>query len=176
MKVKSKEKLFEGAIFDVVEKTMINDEGKEIKRQIVEKQEVCVILAINEKTKNYIVTEEYRSGSESKNIGFPAGHIDEGETPRECAIRELKEETGYGIVGEPKYLGHSYASQGFTNEKIHYFLATVDGNRGEQELDGDEEIDVMELSSDEIINKVINGEIVGSHAHTMLLKVSLLNY
>jgi len=31
-------------------------------------------------------------------IEVPAGLMDEGETPQECALRELKEETGY--VGE----------------------------------------------------------------------------
>ena len=35
-------------------------------------------------------------------IEVPAGLIDEGETPEECAVRELKEETGYVGVAEEK--------------------------------------------------------------------------
>ncbi len=33
---------------------------------------------------------------------FPGGRLDEGETPRECAIREEKEETGLGIEVDDK--------------------------------------------------------------------------
>ena len=33
--------------------------------------------------------------------GFPAGHIDPGETPGECALRELKEEIGPVFTTEP---------------------------------------------------------------------------
>lgn len=38
---------------------------------------------------------QYRPPVESICVEFPAGLIDDAETPEEAAVRELKEETGY---------------------------------------------------------------------------------
>lgn len=45
-----------------------------------------------------LLEKQFRPPTEKVCIEFPAGLMDEGETPDECALRELKEETGY--VGE----------------------------------------------------------------------------
>lgn len=62
---------------------------------------------------------------------FPAGQIDvEGRVPTEAeiyetAVRELREETGYELSpsGELQPLGYYFSSQGFTDERIHLFVA-----------------------------------------------------
>lgn len=65
---------------------------------------------------------EYRYPIKSWSYEFAAGIIDEGETPAEAAIREVKEETGF-IVDEIKSLGTFYPSFGATNEIIYLFYA-----------------------------------------------------
>ncbi|MDK9737795.1 ADP compounds hydrolase NudE [Vibrio sp. D404a] len=43
-----------------------------------------------------LLVREYAAGTERYELGFPKGLIDQGETPNEAAVRELKEEIGFG--------------------------------------------------------------------------------
>jgi ADP-ribose pyrophosphatase len=49
-----------------------------------------------------LLQKQYRPPVDQVVIEVPAGLIDPGETPEECAVRELKEETGYVGVAEEK--------------------------------------------------------------------------
>ena len=54
---------------------------------------------------------------------FPKGHIEPGETPRQAALREVLEETGYKAQNMI-YLGKIATAPGFCDEIIHLFKAT----------------------------------------------------
>src|SRR5919198_4493458 len=57
-------------------------------------------------------------------LEVPAGKLDRGgEEPADCAPRELVEETGYRCRSLIK-LGTMLSSPGFSDERIHLFLAT----------------------------------------------------
>lgn len=58
------------------------------------------ILAILEKPTGpeILLEKQFRPPTGKVIVEFPAGMVDEGETPEQAAIRELREETGY--VGE----------------------------------------------------------------------------
>ena len=49
-----------------------------------------------------VLQKQYRAPIDQVVIEVPAGLIDPGETPEECAVRELREETGYVGVAEEK--------------------------------------------------------------------------
>ncbi|HMI48338.1 MAG TPA: NUDIX hydrolase [Gemmatimonadaceae bacterium] len=70
-----------------------------------------------------LMIRQYRYAVDGYMYEIPAGRLDEGESPRDCAIRELKEETGCTAeLMEP--LLTMYTTPGFTDEKIHLFMAT----------------------------------------------------
>ena len=71
---------------------------------------------------------------------LPAGKLEIGESPKECAIRELKEETGYSAKNL-KLLHKFFTSAGFSNQKIYIFLATG-LTKGEPDFDDDEFIEI----------------------------------
>ena len=56
---------------------------------------IAPILRHPNKPPSTIIVLQYRPPVEATCVEFPAGLIDEGETPEEAAVRELKEETGY---------------------------------------------------------------------------------
>ena len=64
------------------------------KREIIEHKGVVAIVAITNDNK-IVLVKQYRKAVEKELFELPAGKMETGETPLDCAIRELKEETGY---------------------------------------------------------------------------------
>ena len=64
----------------------------------------CGIILYNERIQKYFLV----YGRKSKKWGFPKGHMENGETEKETALREFFEETGYhfstDIQLENKYI------------------------------------------------------------------------
>ena len=76
-----------------------------------------------------LLVEQYRPPVGQFTVEFPAGLIDEGETPEDAALRELREETGY--VGEkcrvvPQVSRQVNMSPGLTDETVHAVVVEVD--------------------------------------------------
>ncbi|HEX8142484.1 MAG TPA: NUDIX hydrolase [Pyrinomonadaceae bacterium] len=69
-----------------------------------------------------VMIEQYRHGTNEVTLEIPGGMVDEGETPRETAGRELFEETGYE-PGEVTWLGKTRPNPAIQNNWIHTFLA-----------------------------------------------------
>ncbi len=70
---------------------------------------------------------EQRSSSlrtQPGDICFPGGNIEEGETPLECALREMDEEVGIG-GSDVKVLGQFDTMYGFSGYTLHTFVASV---------------------------------------------------
>jgi ADP-ribose pyrophosphatase len=85
-----------------------------------------------------VVVRQTRAGAEARTLELPAGSIEDGETPEECAARELVEECGLKAGGWRK-LGEFWAAPDYSTEYVHAFEATelVDVGIGERE-EGDD--------------------------------------
>lgn len=68
-----------------------------------------------------ILVRQFRYPVGRETLEIPAGKIDPGETPLECAIRELSEETGL-VEGDFVQVGTVITTPGFTNEEIHLYV------------------------------------------------------
>lgn len=88
---------------------------------------------------------------------IPAGKLHPGEDPLDCARRELEEEIGY----RPKnleFITSIFTAPGFTDEVIHIYKATG-LQRGQQKLDQDEVLEVLEWPLEKAIAEIQNGTI-----------------
>ena len=88
---------------------------------------------------------------------IPAGRLDPGETPATCAQRELEEETGMSADNLAR-LTTIYTTPGFTDEKIHIFMATT-LKQGKHRREKDEFMEVQTRKWSEAMSMVRSGEI-----------------
>ena len=70
-----------------------------------------------------LMIRQYRYAADGYMFEIPAGRLDPGESPHDCAARELKEETGC-TAERFDHLLTMYTTPGFTDERIHLFMAT----------------------------------------------------
>ncbi|MFO7881423.1 MAG: NUDIX hydrolase [Kosmotogaceae bacterium] len=106
-----------------------------------------------------VLVEQFRFPMGKRVLEIPAGRL-ENEDPLHCAIREVKEETGYSCKNIEK-LTKIFTSPGFSDEVIHIFKADVK-DHGEPQPDPGEFVEVMELSVEECLKKIYTGEIKDS--------------
>lgn len=78
--------------------------------------DAVVIIATNETGDKILIDREFRLAVGGWVYNFPAGLIDEGETPQVSAKRELFEETGLDLYEITDVIGPSYSAVGFSNE------------------------------------------------------------
>lgn len=145
-KIKSTRSIYKGKILNLrVDTIEIN--GKNAQREIVEHTEASAILAITNE-KKIVLVKQYRIAVNKELKEIPAGLIDHNETPEQAALRELEEETGYKAKNIQK-ITSAYTSAGFSNEKIHLFLAW-NLLKGKMNLDEGEKITVEEHPIEQI--------------------------
>ncbi|MCK5457661.1 MAG: NUDIX hydrolase [Melioribacteraceae bacterium] len=157
-KVIKKEKIFEGVVFDVQVDQIIYDSGNESVREVVIHNGGAVVLPITDEGK-LILVKQFRYPFQKFLIESPAGKLEKGEDPYECAARELTEETGYSSDNIIK-LGEIYTSPGFCDEILYLYLATdlTAGNHNREE--GEYGMETFEYSLSEVDKMIKNGKIV----------------
>jgi ADP-ribose pyrophosphatase len=104
-----------------------------------------------------LMIRQYRYAADGYLYEIPAGRLDQGENPRDCAVRELKEETGC-TAEHFDHLLTMYTTPGFTNEKIHLFMATG-LVAGETKHEVDEFLDLHPMRLSRALEMVEAGEI-----------------
>lgn len=105
-----------------------------------------------------LLIRQYRYATDGPLLEVPAGRPDRpGEPWDEVARRELREETGMD-AGTLTPLTTIYTTPGFTDERIHLFMAT-DLRTGEQSLDHDEFLEPVTLRLSEALEMIRDGEI-----------------
>ena len=105
-----------------------------------------------------LLIRQYRYAADSYLYEIPAGRLNTGEAPRDCAARELKEETGC-TADKLEHLLSFYTTPGFTDEKIHLFMATG-LVAGETKHEADEFLDLQPMLLSRALEMVEAGEIV----------------
>jgi ADP-ribose pyrophosphatase len=115
-----------------------------------------------------VLVRQYRYASGGYLYEVPAGRPDyEGEPWEACARRELREETGYE-AGALRRLTSIWTTPGFTDERIHLFLAT-DLREGDTEYDPDEFMELVRVPLSEALRMVRDGEITDGKTICTLL-------
>lgn len=153
------EKIYEGKMLNLRIDTVELPDKKYSKREIVEHPGAVAIVALTNQNE-IVLVKQYRKAVERELLEIPAGKLEIGEEPKETAIRELKEETGY-TSSKIEYLLEFYTSPGFSNEKIYLFLAN-ELIEGQAEPEKDEYIELVKVKLEDLIDMIDKGEIIDS--------------
>lgn len=158
-KTMKSDKLYEGKLLNLRVDTVELPDKKYSKREIVEHPGAVGVIPITEDN-SIVLVKQYRKAVERFLLEIPAGKLELNEEPRETALRELKEETGYS-ANKVEYLIEFYTSPGFTNEKIYLFLAT-DLIKGEAQPDDGEFIEYEKYKIEDLVKMMDRGDIKDS--------------
>ena len=158
-RILSEELAWHGKIFDINTLQVELPNGHTSRRDIVRHCGAAAIVALTESGKIALVR-QYRTALDRVTVEIPAGKLDPGEDPLECAKRELHEETGF-IAHNMRYLTTMASSCGFSDELIHIFMATqLEFDQACPDEDEFLNVDLVPLN--ELIDAVLDGKIQDS--------------
>jgi ADP-ribose pyrophosphatase len=114
-----------------------------------------------------LLIKQYRYAADGYLYEIPAGRLNPDEAPYDCAVRELKEETGCTAL-QMAPLFSFFTTPGFTDEKIHVFMATG-LTAGETKHEADEFLDLQPMLLSRALEMVQSGEIMDAKTALGLL-------
>lgn len=167
----SGENIYDGIILHIRKDKVLLPNGNEGFREYTEHKGAAAVIAFDEEGR-LLMVRQYRYPMGEEVLEVPAGKIDEGETPEQCAARELTEETGFR-AGKLTYLGAMYPAAAYTTEAVHIYYGEQ-LTRAEQHLDADEFLTVEHIELDRALQMVMSGEIKDAKTQIAILKLSRL--
>lgn len=153
-----REVIMDGKIMTVTKEKVLLEDGNTAYREVVYHHGGVCILAI--KDNKILLVKQFRYPNRINTLEIPAGKLEKDEDTRECAFRELEEETNRRAK-DMKFLFKFLPSPGYTSEWLYIYEA-IDFKEVEDSLDGDEDefIDIVEMDLEEAYQKVLDGTIV----------------
>lgn len=147
-------RIYDGKVLKLDVDKVVLENGKTAEREIVRHKGAAAVLAVDENDDFYLVR-QFRYPYMKEMLEIPAGKLDDGETPENCAKRELLEETG--LVAEKwEYVGGFCPSPGYTDEIVHVYIAR-ELSQGASNPDEDEFLDVEKYNIIKISKMIDSG-------------------
>lgn len=159
----SSELLLDGGFLQYRKDVVRLPDGRQSTREyVVHPGAVVVIPYLDDAT--LLLIRQFRYPVGRVMLEFPAGKLDAGEDPLDCARRELAEETGYTATDWQR-VGQMHLAVGYSDELIHIY--TAHGlQAGEQQLDDEEFVQVEQASVSDFLNWCDTGEVTDAKTMT----------
>ncbi|MCE5303460.1 MAG: NUDIX hydrolase [Planctomycetaceae bacterium] len=162
----SPEILYQASRFRVERVVQTTPDGQQHIRQVVRHPGAVVILPLLDGDRVCLLR-QYRVAVRQTLIELPAGTLEPGEDPADCARRELAEETGYR-AGRIEPLLTFYMSPGILDEQMHLYVATS-LQPGPTSFDAGEDIQPLLCTWPQALEMVRTGKITDGKTLVALL-------
>ena len=161
-------KLIHNGDFLVLNKdTVLLPNGKTSTREFITHPGAACVVAVDEDD-NILMVKQYRYPISKIMYEVPAGKLDFGEDPINCAKRELEEETGYK-ANNFDLIGSLYPAPAYSNEIIYIYLAT-ELIKTNMNLDEDEFLVCEKIKINKVLEMIMSGQITDAKTQIAVLK------
>jgi ADP-ribose pyrophosphatase len=155
-KINNRTTVYHGKVFELIRENVTLENGTTTDVEFIEHPGATAVIPFLDDNR-IVLLKQYRHALKKHIWEIPAGTLDPQEEIISCAKRELIEETGYS-AGQWHRLGEITPVPGYSNERIHIFLAT-ELQPADQNLDEDEVIQVLAVDFLKAIEMIGDGEI-----------------
>jgi ADP-ribose pyrophosphatase len=162
-------RIYEGKVLNLRVDNVLLDGKHNAMREVVEHRGAAVIVPILDQDQVMLVR-QYRYPIGTELLEIPAGTLNDGESPEDCARRELEEETGYSSEDVVKMF-ECYVAPGYSTEKLHFYLARK-LTKTRQNPDEDERLSVEMVSLSNVMEKIRSGEICDAKSICAIFRTS----
>ena len=152
----SSEQKFSGRLIDLYLDQVELPNGETTTREWIDHPGAVCLIPILPDGKICLIR-QFRYGPGEEFIEIPAGKLDAGEAPLDCAYRELEEETGYR-TNKLTFLTNIHPAIGFSNEKMWMYLAE-ELELSKKKLDEDEFLELLPTPLNKALEWVFSGKI-----------------
>jgi ADP-ribose diphosphatase len=166
IEVIAREVVYQGHAFNVRRDKIRFPNQNVAQLDIIEHPGAVTILPIDADGR-IIFVRQYRHAAGKELLELPAGTLDEGEAPETCALREIREETGFA-AGKLVELGEFYLAPGYSTEYMTVYLAT-DLHPSPLPGDADEFITLDKLPVEKAFQLAQDGELLDGKSLAALL-------
>jgi ADP-ribose pyrophosphatase len=163
------ETVFEGNFLHVQRDQVALPDGKVATREFIRHPGAVMIVPLLDDGR-LLMERQYRYPMGRVMLEFPAGKLDAGEPPFECAVRELEEETGYR-AREWAHAGVLHNAIAYSDEGIEIYFARG-LTPGRQHLDDGEFLELVQLSVAELDAMCADGRVTDAKTLIGLLWLS----
>jgi ADP-ribose pyrophosphatase len=169
----AKEIVYQGHAFTVRRDMVRFPNQHTMNMDVIEHVGAVTILPVNNEG-NILFVQQYRHATGQELLELPAGTLYKGEQPEQCALREIREETGFA-AGKLVKLGEFYLAPGYSTEYMVVYLAT-DLRFAPLPGDQDEFITLQAIPVDRAYEMALRGELQdGKSLAALLLAQPYLN-
>lgn len=148
--------IYKGKVVTLNVDTVMLPNGVTVDLEVVRHPGASAVVPLKENG-TVVLIRQFRHAIGGFIYEIPAGKLSPGEEPLACAGRELEEEIGYR-AGSFELLSSIFTAPGFTDEVIHIYKATG-LSKGQQHLDRDEVLEIVEMPLHEAIGLIQTGAI-----------------
>ncbi len=158
---------YKGVLVNIYADTMELPDGKTVQWDFIHHDGAAAVVPVQDDGR-ILMVRQYRNALDRATLEIPAGKVDQaGESKKECARRELEEETGYRCENL-EYLISLNTTVALCDELIEIYVApNLIPSR--QHLDADEYVDVEAWELDDLCRMIYAGELRDSKTVAAIL-------
>ena len=153
-------------MFDLHRDEVLFPDGRRASFEVIRHGGTVAILP-QEANGDFLFVRQYRHAVQSMLLEIPAGRLESGENPLECAQREIREEIGMAAA-QWQDMGSFLWAPGYSNEVISLFFA-YDLSPESLPQDDDEEIEIVRISPADALEQLQRGQITDAKTALALM-------